>query len=206
MPNNLETIADWIDVASVTGDEGDYADLLARHLTGLGFDVELQELEPGRSNVLARAADGGEPRVVFCTHLDTVPPWIAPRVERGVVHGRGACDAKGPALAQILAAERLLLSGRRDVGLLFTVGEEVDGAGACLANERLAAPWRPAYTIIGEPTDNQFVAGHKGVFKCSLRGHGVAGHSSQPIGPSAVHELVAVLGAVLAEDWGHQPR
>ena len=42
-----------------------------------------------------------EPLVCFCTHLDTVPPWFGPTRERGVLHGRGACDAKGPALAMI---------------------------------------------------------------------------------------------------------
>jgi acetylornithine deacetylase len=102
----------------------------------------------------------------------------------------------------ILAAERLVKAGRRDVGLLLTVGEEVDGAGARLANARLAPPWRPAYTIIGEPTENRFVAGHKGVFKCTLRAHGVAGHSSQAVGPSAVHELVRALSGLLGEEWG----
>ncbi len=200
MPEPFRTLADWIDIPSVTGAEGDYADALTCHLEGMGLSVERQELAPGRTNLLARA--DGVPRVVLCTHLDTVPPWFGPTIERDRILGRGACDAKGPALAMILALERLVKAGARDVGLLFTVGEEVDGAGARLANERLAEPWRPACTIIGEPTDNRFVAGHKGVFKCSLVAHGVAGHSSQAIGPSAVHELVGVLSSVLGESWG----
>lgn len=203
MPTAFQTLSHWIDVPSITGAEDDYADLVTRHLEQLGFDVERQPLAPGRSNLLARVGDAGEPRVVLCTHLDTVPPWIGPRIERGVIYGRGACDAKGPALAMILAAERLVKAGRRDIGLLLTVGEEVDGAGAVLANTKLAAPWKPAYTIIGEPTDNRFIAGHKGVFKCTLRAHGVAGHSSQPIGPSAVHEMVHALDGLLSEEWGH---
>ncbi len=197
----LEIVADWIDVPSVSGSEGDYADVLALHLARVGLDVERQEVTPGRSNLLARPADG-EPRVVFCTHQDTVPPWFGPTLERGLVRGRGACDAKGPALAMIQAVEALVRAGRRDVGLLFTVGEEQDSDGARLANRRLELPWRPAVTILGEPTDNRFVAGHKGVFKCSLVAHGVLGHSSQDVGPSAVHELVRVLDAVLGDEWG----
>ena len=203
MPTAFKTLADWIDVPSITGTEDDYANLIAQFLARLGFDIERQQLEPGRSNLLARVGDSGQPRVVFCTHLDTVPPWIAPRIEGGIIYGRGACDAKGPALAMILAAERLVKAGRRDIGLLLTVGEEIDGAGACLANSELKSPWRPAFTIIGEPTDNHFVAGHKGVLKCTARAHGVAGHSSQPVGPSAVHELVGMLTELLREDWGH---
>ena len=118
----MRTLQDWIDVQSVTGQEADYADALARHLSGLGFAVERQELEPGRFNLLART---GVPEVVFCTHLDTVPPWFGPSEDREFVHGRGSCDAKGPALAMIEAATRLLAEGEQRIGFLFTVGEEI---------------------------------------------------------------------------------
>jgi acetylornithine deacetylase len=199
MTDTLDTLLDWIDIESITGNEGDYGDALARTLAAEGLGVELQELAPGRRNVLGR---GSDPRVVFCTHIDTVPPFFGPRREGDVIHGRGACDAKGPALAMIAAVRQLLADGEDRVGFLFTVGEETDGAGAQLANARLADPWRPRYTIVGEPTDNRFIRGHKGVYKCTLHARGVAGHSSQPIGPSAVHELVRSVGDMLADDWG----
>ena len=197
--STLETLQDWIDIDSVTGGEGDYGDALIRHLERMGFEVERQELEEGRFNVLARA---GEPLIVFCTHLDTVPPWFGPRREGRVIYGRGACDAKGPALAMIEAVRRLVAGGERRVGFLFTVGEETDGAGARLANQRIAAPWTPRFTIVGEPTDNRFIRGGKGVYKGTLRARGVAGHSSQPIGPSAIHELVGAVHRLLSEGWG----
>lgn len=193
----LDTLCDWIAVDSVTGHEGDYGDALARHVARLGFDVERQELAPGRFNVLARAA---EPLVVFCSHLDTVPPWFGPSRKGKVVLGRGACDAKGPSLAMIEAARRLVDSGERRIGFLFTVGEETDGGGAQLANAR--ATFHPRYTIVGEPTDNRFVRGHKGVFKGTLRARGVASHSSQPLGPSAIHELVGAIQRMLGDSWG----
>ena len=193
-------LCDWIAIPSVTGDERDYADALARELRGLGLGVERQELAPGRFNVLARGARA--PEVVFCTHLDTVPPYIGPREERDAVHGRGACDAKGPALAMLEATRSLLDQGEERVGFLFTCGEETDSAGAALANERLAEPWRPRFTIVGEPTDNRFVGAHKGVYKAELVAHGVAGHSSQANLPSAIHELVHAIERLLAQDWG----
>jgi acetylornithine deacetylase len=119
-----------------------------------------------------------------------------------MVIGRGACDAKGQALAMLLAAKRLLDDGESRIGFLFTVGEETDSAGAIVANEHLAPPWRPRYTIVGEPTENRFVAAHKGVFKAELVAHGVAGHSSQNVGPSAIHELVDSLHRLLHLNWG----
>ncbi len=199
------TLADWIDVESITGNEGNYGDTLARAIEARGFAVETQEVAPGRWNVLARA---DAPEIVFCTHLDTVPPFIAPRVDRGTVHGRGACDAKGQALSMLLAAERLVAEGERRVGFLFTVGEEVDSAGAAFADHVLDADpalrdaWSPRYTIVGEPTGNRFISGHKGIFLGDLVAKGVAGHSSNPLGPSAIHELVGCCAKLTTLDWG----
>jgi acetylornithine deacetylase len=198
----VRTLLGWVDIPSVTGSEEDYGDALARALAAIGLDVERQSLAPGRFNVLARAR---EPRVVLCTHQDTVPPWLPPREDREFVHGRGACDAKGPAVAMIAAAEELLRAGEDRFGILFTVGEETDSAGAALANERLADPWRPRRLIVGEPTSMRWVAAHKGAFKARLRARGVAGHSSQPGGRSAVHELVLCAHRLLGESWGRHP-
>lgn len=202
MQGLFRTLQDWVDVQSITGEEGDYADAVARELVGLGFDVERQEVAPGRTNLLART---GLPEVVFCTHLDTVPPWFGPSEDADFVHGRGSCDAKGPALAMIEAARALLAEGEQRIGFLLTVGEETDSAGAQRANEALAEPWSPRYTIVGEPTENRFVRAHKGAFKATLVAEGVAGHSSQDIGPSAVHELVGALHGLLATEWGDHP-
>jgi acetylornithine deacetylase len=198
----VQNVVDWVAIPSVTGNERDYGDALARACERAGLSVERQEVAPGRSNVLARA---GRPRVVMCTHIDTVPGDFGVREDRENVYGRGSCDAKGPAAAMLAAVERLLASGEQRVGLLFTVGEETDSAGAALADARLAEPWEPAYTIVGEPTDNRFVAAGKGIFKARLVARGSAGHSSQTVGPSAVHELVRCVHGLLGETWGHHP-
>jgi len=202
MANTLDTLCDWIAIDSVTGHEGDYGDALARHLVALGFGVERQDVEAKRFNVLARA---DEPELVFCTHLDTVPPFFGPTRKGAAIHGRGACDAKGPALAMIEAARRLVASGERRIGFLFTVGEETDGGGAQHANKATPSRWQPRWTIIGEPTDNRFIRGGKGVFKGTLTAHGVASHSSRPLGPSAIHELVHVAHRMLEDGWGEHP-
>jgi acetylornithine deacetylase len=202
MDQLFRTLQDWIDVQSVTGAEADYGDAVARFLGQLGFDTERQDVAPGRFNLLART---GAPEVVFCTHLDTVPPWFGPSEDGDFVHGRGSCDAKGPALAMIEAARALLKDGEQRIGFLLTVGEEIDSAGAKRANDQLAEPWHPRFTIVGEPTENTFVRAHKGAFKARLHAHGVAGHSSQDIGPSAVHELVGSIQRLLETGFGDHP-
>lgn len=193
------SLLDWIEIPSVTGEEANYGEALSSALQKRGFDVERQQVEPGRFNLLARA---GRPEVVFCTHLDTVPPFFGSRVEGGVIHGRGSCDAKGQAAAMLHAGEQLLAAGEDRVAFLFTVGEETLSDGAQHANRNLADPWNPKHVIVGEPTDSKFVAGHKGLFHAHLHGCGVAGHSSQDVGPSAVHELVRAAARALDADWG----
>ena len=195
-------VLDWVAIPSVTGREGDYGDALARRCAEIGLAVERQELAPERFNVLAR---GARPRVVVCTHLDTVPGEVPIRVDREAVHGRGACDAKGPAAAMLAAVGKLLDEGEDRVGCLFTVGEETDSAGATLANARLAEPWEPRFVVVGEPTGNRFVRAGKGIWKARLVARGVAGHSSQQGGPSAVHELVSCAHALLGAEWGTHP-
>ena len=159
-------------------------------------------MAPGRSNVLARA---GRPEVVFCTHLDTVPPYFGSRTDADFVYGRGSCDAKGQAATMLAAGERLLAAGEDRIGFLFTVGEEIDSIGAAHANEHLAEPWTPRWVVVGEPTNNAFVAGHKGIYKARLVAQGVAGHSSQDVGPSAVHELVGCCARLVRDGWGEHP-
>ncbi len=198
----IDDLLDWIEIPSVTGDERDYGDALARRVGALGFDCELQELEPGRFNLLARA---GAPEVVLCTHLDTVPPYFGSRSDVDFIYGRGACDAKGQAAAMVEAARLLLAQGVTNFGFLFTAGEETDSAGARLANERLAEPWHPHHVLVGEPTSNKFIRGHKGIVKVTLEARGVAGHSSQNVGPSAVHELVGCSHRLLTDTWGNHP-
>ncbi len=195
-----QALRDWIEIPSVTGEELDYSDALARALEQRGFAVERQPVGPDRYNLLARA---GRPLVVFCTHLDTVPPFFGSRVDGDHIHGRGSCDAKGQAAAMLFAGEALLRAGEDRVGFLFTVGEETVSDGAKVANQRLADPWAPRYVVIGEPTGSRFVRGHKGLYHGCVQAHGVLGHSSLGTGPSAVHELVRAGAAILDADWGH---
>jgi acetylornithine deacetylase len=132
------------------------------------------------------------------THLDTVPPFIAPRVEGGRVWGRGACDAKGITAAMICAAERLRT---RDlpVGLLFVVGEETTHDGAHAAN---TWPTTSRALIDGEPTESTLALGTKGALRLLFRAEGVAAHSAYPhLGRSAIHLLLDALDDVRALEF-----
>ena len=66
-----------IDIPSVTGDEFQIGTSLAELLNRFDYQVEVQEVEADRANVIATS--GSPPRVVLSTHMDTVPPYIGSR-------------------------------------------------------------------------------------------------------------------------------
>ncbi len=177
-----------VQIDSPTGEEGPVGRFLAEQLEGLGYAVKRQEVTPGRWNLYAvREA----PKVVFSTHIDTVPPTLPFREDETHLHGRGACDAKGIAAAQVAAAERLASDGERRVALLFVVGEEYGSDGA-----RAAAALEPKgeFIINGEPTDNRLALGHKGALYVKLTAAGRTAHSAYPEeGVSAVDGMLDAL-------------
>ncbi|HXH25843.1 MAG TPA: M20/M25/M40 family metallo-hydrolase [Vicinamibacterales bacterium] len=190
-----------IDIDSTTGREAEAAEWLARLLAGRGYDVTRQPVAGGRFNVYARL--DRDPLVVLSTHVDCVPPFFPSRVERGLLFGRGACDAKGILAAQIAAAERLRAAGERRFALLFVAGEERGSDGARVANEH--APPGVRYLIDGEPTENRLGAATRGVLRVRLKATGRAAHSSFPeLGDSAIDKLLDALmvirGVELPED------
>jgi acetylornithine deacetylase len=188
-----------IDIPSPSGDEWEAARFIAAHLEGLNYRVELQEVAPRRANVIATASDA--PRLFFSTHIDTVPPVIASSEDDTHIYGRGSCDAKGIIAAQIFAAERLRAKGAHDIGLLFTVDEELGSLGARAANAHALAA-SCAYLINGEPTENKLAAGSKGSLRLRLAARGRAAHSAYPEhGDSAIERLLDVLADIRRVDW-----
>jgi acetylornithine deacetylase len=192
-------IRQLIDIPSVTGGEADVARFVEKILLDRGFRVTLQEVEPERYNVYALT--DGRPRVVLCTHLDTVPPFYGSSEDERYIYGRGACDAKGCLAAMIEAVTGLRDGGSGGLGLLFVVGEEVDSIGAKVAN-RLEPGSR--YVLVGEPTESRMATGHKGTFYFVLQARGRAAHSAYPhLGDSATERLLDVLGKIRGANWGH---
>ena len=188
-----------IDIPSVTGEEFQIGTSLGELLNRRGFNVELQDVTDERSNIIATTE--ARPRVVLSTHMDTVPPFIASSEDDEFIHGRGSCDAKGIIAAQIAAAERLRADGIDEIGLLFTVDEEVTSVGAKIANDHPMAS-SCEYLINGEPTDNKLAIGTKGSLQATIRAEGRAAHSAYPeAGESAIEKLLDVLTDIRRIEW-----
>ncbi|HSB27613.1 MAG TPA: M20/M25/M40 family metallo-hydrolase [Pyrinomonadaceae bacterium] len=203
MINLHQLIRQLIDIPSPTGEELAIAQFLSTFLRELGYQVEMQEVETDRLNVLATTRS--DPQVVFSTHIDTVPPFIPSSEDETNIYGRGSCDAKGIIAAQIFAAERLRAAGVEQVGLLFTVDEELSSKGAQAVNGHPVAR-QCRYLINGEPTDNKLAVGTKGSMRFSVQTSGKSAHSAYPeAGDSAIEKLLDVLDDIRKIDWPDDP-
>lgn len=183
--------AELMAIDSTSGREGELVAHLHGRLAARGWTVSRIPVSAGRDDLLATASEA--PLVTFSTHLDTVPPFLPPRLEDGVLWGRGSCDAKGIAAAMICAAERLRADGF-PIALLLVVGEEVTHDGAHAAN---AAATTSRVLVNGEPTESVLALGTKGAVRVVVRTEGIAAHSAYPeLGRSATRELVHLLAGL----------
>jgi acetylornithine deacetylase len=188
MTDVVALAAELLAIDSSTGAESGAIDYVARWLIARGWNVNLQEVTRGRANVWATRGGRG---VTLSTHLDTVPPYVPPRLQGDRLAGRGAADAKGIAAAMLAAAERLAEGGEERVDLLFVVGEEKGSDGARTAN-RLPATSR--YLVNGEPTESKLASGAKGSQRLTVRIRGKAAHSAYAhLGRSAIEPMLAFL-------------
>uniref|UniRef100_A0A914Z7F2 M20/M25/M40 family metallo-hydrolase n=1 Tax=Panagrolaimus superbus TaxID=310955 RepID=A0A914Z7F2_9BILA len=123
-------------IDSTTGKEGNLSFAIKEYLKHEGFNIILQPIpsHPQRFNILATLGqfEAPGPRILFNTHLDTVPPFIPPKRDDENIYGRGSNDAKGQMASQIFALRRLISDEPNiasQLGLLLVVGEETDHIG-----------------------------------------------------------------------------
>ncbi len=191
--NVFELTRALVDIESITGNEENVGlflfDFLERLTTRYGGRIERMDVEPHRFNVFAQF--GERPVVTLSTHMDTVPPFFPSREDDEFIWGRAACDTKGIIASMITAAEKLLDSGKTNLGLLFVVGEERNSAGALWAGQH---PRGSRFIINGEPTENKLALGSKGSLRYELVASGKMAHSAYPeLGESAIEKLLDTL-------------
>jgi acetylornithine deacetylase/succinyl-diaminopimelate desuccinylase-like protein len=184
---------------------------MADHLRGLGAAVEIRDLAPGRPNVIGvfEPARRARATVVFAPHLDTVgvagmtvPPFrLTPRAGR--LHGRGACDTKGPTAALLWALRRWTRGGPGRAGsdvrwiVAATAGEEEGSAGAAAL---VRSGFRADFGVALEPTSLRVVHAAKGILRLWLETPGRACHGAQPWrGDNAVYRALPLAAALRDE-------
>lgn len=184
--------------------EQQLADFCGEWLTNHRVEARLEEVEPGRPNVIGEAGLVDGPALVLCAHLDTVgtsgmtiPPF-EPKVAGDRLYGRGSYDMKGGVAAIMAAAAELAatdLPGRLLLALVSD--EEYSSIGAEAFAERFEADG----CIIAEPTQGELVLAHKGFLWAEIRTKGKAAHGSRwDLGISAVGKMGPVIVSLESHD------
>lgn len=194
--------------------ESGVARYVMRYLERLDIPYMVQEIEPGRSNVIGMLA-GAEPgpALLFEAHMDTVQtagmtidPFAA-TVEDGKLYGRGACDTKGSLAAMLVAVGMLRRSGLPlpvGVHLAAVVDEEYHYAGiSAIAEAIRTGELHYEAAVVGEPTGLHRVIAHKGCVRFHIHVHGVPGHSSNPAG--GTNAIVQATEIVRFLQWVIEP-
>ncbi len=196
-------------MGTVTG-EAAMAAWMADHLRGLGADVKTSLIAPGRPSVVGVFEPVRKARatVVFAPHLDTVGvrgmtvPAFKLTEREGRLHGRGACDTKGPTAAMLAAVGAWLQTEERRTSdirwiVAATAGEEQGSLGA---QALVKAGLRADFAVALEPTDLKVVYAAKGVLRVWIEVPGRAAHGAKPErGDNAVYRALPLVQALKDE-------
>lgn len=191
-----------------THGEGRVVAFVADWLRARGLDYELQDVLPGRQNLIARLSGRGGPSLVCEAHTDTVEVLnmeiepFAPVLTDGRVYGRGACDCKASLAAMLVALEHTAQQGPPpgDVTLVAACDEEFRYRGV---RHLVESGFRADGGVVGEPTELRVIIAHKGALRGQIVTHGKAAHSSEPDkGESAIFHMARVLAAI--EEYGRE--
>jgi acetylornithine deacetylase/succinyl-diaminopimelate desuccinylase-like protein len=188
-----------IGVHSFTGDEENMARLMVELFEELELQVQWQQVEEGRANVLGTwPGAGGGPSLMFNGHMDTSysgrEPWLRdvpgfqPQafVENGRLYGLGISNMKGALACYVEAVRALRDAGVRlqgDVLIAAVCGEiEKTQYGDAQGREYRGYAAGTRYLVshggvadmclLGEPTEGKVVLGHFGALWLRIRVHG----------------------------------
>jgi succinyl-diaminopimelate desuccinylase len=210
-PELRQLVSDLVAIPSVnpleeplddTTGEGRVAGFVHSRLQAAGLAVEVDEVMPGRPNVVARVPGEREEAVLFDAHLDTVSGEgmeapFSPRVEGDTLYGRGAADDKGSLAAMMAALIAVAQGGTRPpatVVFTATADEECRMRGL---HHLLASGLRARVAVVGEPTNLELIVAHKGVARFTITTGGKAAHSSRPEGgANAIYRMARVVQAL----------
>lgn len=178
------------------------AQFLAAVLSSWGFAVSIEDVAPGRPNVIARIGPTGRSPLVLNGHLDVVgtdgmvhAPFM-PAIRDGKLYGRGSSDMKGGIAAMCVAAARAAARGSlaSEIIVAAVCDEEYESIGT---RALLAAGLRATGAIVTEPTRLQVCTAHKGFAWIELVSHGVAAHGSRyDVGVDANRHAALLIAAL----------
>ena len=202
------------DTVNPPGRERDCARYAGSLLQEWGYRVDYHEYADTRTSVIARAG-GSDAKAPLCLtgHLDVVPvgarAWthdpFSGETDGDRLYGRGASDMKAGVAAILLAARGMAkkLAATPGVVIVLTAAEEGGCIGSRHLSQQRALLGKAGAMIVGEPTSNYPLVGHKGSVKFHARFKGVSAHGSMPhLGVNAIYKAARALGKLELFDFG----
>lgn len=214
--NEIKFLQELIQIDSINppGNETRVSKFFAKRCEVIGLPFEIQVIDNKRSNFLIELKGKRDQKLFFCGHMDTVSPgemkWDYPPLSGEIVdnklYGRGTSDMKSGLAAMYLALESIFLEEmipEYTLVFLATAGEEVDSCGARAFLEHQPLNDVEAI-IIGEPTNQKVVVGHKGALWLEITTYGKTAHGSMPTkGINAIEKMTKVIQLIdqLKLEW-----
>lgn len=173
------------------GQEHDCTKYIGKLLEDDGFKTSYYEFAKGRTSLIAQMGGNRDKApICFTGHIDTVPlgavdwkkdPFIG-EIDGNKIYGRGSTDMKGGVAAMIVAAITLarVSNGKAGITLVITAGEETGCQGAHYLAELGNVLGKAGAIVVGEPTSNYPLVGHKGALWLEAYTNGVTAHGSTP--------------------------
>src|SRR6266545_2817675 len=200
--------SDLIRIPSFTTEETPCAEWIANYLGDQGLSPELQEIEPGRKQTVARLrGTGGGRSIMLNGHIDIDPlasgwtrdpfePWIAD----GKIFGHGVFNMKAGVTACILATlalERSAVHLRGDVVLACVAAELNSGVGTIHA---IKNGYRTDMAVIPEPYGaDTIITKHTGSMDVVVHTLGRATHiGKKEQGSDAIAKMMRAIAAINA--------
>lgn len=191
----MELLKEALETYTPSRSEGVLANLIKEKcVNDLGFEqVHIDSV----GNVIA-VKGSGEPRILLCGHMDTVPGQVPVRIEDGYLYGRGASDAKAPLISMLLAASEFPKQ-RGTVIFAGVVDEEGNAAGIKqLVKSKIGVD----YAIFGEPSGiGNITVAYKGRLAIRLVCDvGDSAHASAPwLAKNSIEEIFDFWNAIKSE-------
>lgn len=212
----IELASDLIRIPSFKPNETAVATFLADFFRQREYQVDLQQVEPGRFQTIATlTGTGGGKSLMLNGHTDinslgrrwNRDPWI-PRVEGDRLYGHGVQNMKGGLASIIMAAESLRLSGVRlkgDLVVACVVGETQGGEGTY---HLMQSGLQTDMAVVAEPFGlGNLATVHAGIVHMAIHTYGVTGHLREVDGPvNAVLKMTKVINRLQSIQFTHQPR
>lgn len=188
--------------------EAEAAAWVAQRCRAMGLETTVQEVVPGRPNVIARHTFGPGPTLMLEGHTDVVtegdpalwtdPPFSAV-LRDGRIVGRGANDMKAGVVCALMAARAVIAGGVALRGTLL-LGIVCDEEGEMLGIKHFVEQgWADTVdaALICEPEENHICIAQKGVMWVRVTLCGIMCHGAMPLtGVNTVYPMARFLTLV----------